>query len=54
MDKKGSWVIEPKYDGATHFFNDFSCVSIDGKFGLIDRNGNWIMEIKSNLLENGN
>ena len=54
MDKTGTWIIEPKYDDASHFVNDFSCVTINGKYGLIDKNGNWIMEIKSNLLEKVN
>ncbi|WP_408605125.1 WG repeat-containing protein [Caldicellulosiruptor owensensis] len=27
MDKSGNWIVEPNYDAASGFTNDFACIS---------------------------
>ena len=41
--KDKSWVIEPRFDGATRFNDGFAEVTIDGRKGLIDTEGTMIL-----------
>ncbi len=43
-DKNREWVIQPKYNYANNFVKDKALVDMDGKTGIIDRSGNWILE----------
>ena len=51
IDKKGDWVIEPKYDAAYCFQDGIAVVGVNNKYGLIDKKGNWIVEPKFKELE---
>lgn len=44
IDSKGMMVIEAKYEVALPFHNNRAYVSFRGKWGIIDRSGNWIMQ----------
>ena len=39
-----SWVIEPRFDAARRFVDGFAEVELDGRKGLIDAAGDWILE----------
>ena len=39
-----SWVIEPRFDAARRFVDGFAEVELDGRKGLIDANGDWILQ----------
>ena len=41
--KNKSWVIEPRFDGASRFNDGFAEVTIDGRKGLIDTEGTMIL-----------
>lgn len=44
---KGSsadWFIEPEFDYAGHFVGNLALVEVNGKYGFIDRQGNFIVE----------
>lgn len=41
--KNKTWVIEPRFDGASRFNDGFAEVTLDGKKGLIDADGQMIL-----------
>ena len=41
--KNKTWVIEPRFDGASRFNDGFAEVTIDGYKGLIDETGELIL-----------
>ena len=43
IDKKGNWVIEPKYDRAEDFNNGVASVAIKDKYGYINKKGEAII-----------
>lgn len=43
IDATGQWIIPPAYDYAEAFFGDYAVASLDGRVGLIDREGNTIL-----------
>ncbi len=45
LDKKGKWAIEPIYQSAEEFIDGYALVK-DGKYGLIDEEGNIIIDNK--------
>lgn len=42
----GVWIISAKYETATDFSENYAAVSLDGKYGYIDINGNIIIGIE--------
>ena len=42
--KDKSWVIPPQFDGAKRFVDGYAEVEMDGLKGLIDANGDWVLE----------
>jgi hypothetical protein len=44
FNNKGSWVIEPKFDGVRDFKNGYCAAKLDGKWGIIDKKGDWVIE----------
>jgi WG containing repeat len=40
----GSWLVEPKFEQADVLVDGLARVKLDGKFGFIDRNGNFVIE----------
>ena len=42
--KDKSWVIPPQFDGAKRFVDGYAEVEVDGLKGLIDANGEWVLE----------
>ena len=38
------WVIPPQFDGAKRFVDGYAEVEMDGLKGLIDANGDWVLE----------
>lgn len=47
INKKGEWIIQPKFDTATEFDSHNRCiVSIDGAYGVVDNKGNYIVKPK--------
>lgn len=42
--KDKSWVIEPQFDAAKRFTDGYAEVELDGLKGLIDANGEWVLE----------
>jgi hypothetical protein len=44
INKRGKFVIEPQFDEAQFFYNDFAAVKLNGKYGFIDRKGNVIVK----------
>src|SRR5689334_4985835 len=44
IDERGAVVIEPKFDNWTDFSEGLAAVSIDFKWGYIDRTGNWAIQ----------
>lgn len=47
LNKKGQWAIKPIYEDALPFENGKAKVKLDGKWGLIDAKGNFIIEPKN-------
>nr|WP_314383821.1 WG repeat-containing protein [uncultured Cardiobacterium sp.] len=44
IDSRGQWVIPPQYEEAFAFLdNGLAAVKYNGKWGMIDRQGNWIL-----------
>lgn len=43
IDKKGNWVVEPKYDRAEDFSNGVASVAINDKYGYINQKGETII-----------
>lgn len=43
IDKKGKWVIEPKYDTAENFENGIASVAINDKYGYVNKKGEAII-----------
>jgi WG containing repeat len=46
IDKKGSWIISPKFIKAYPFSEDLALATVDdgwGKWGFIDKRGEWII-----------
>lgn len=43
VNKKGLFVLHPQYDWASSFFVDYAFVKVDGKFGIIDQTGKYIV-----------
>lgn len=50
----GSIAVEAKLETAGRFENGAARVSVDGKLGLIDPNGSWLIEPEYDYLETGN
>lgn len=50
----GSIAVEAKLETAGRFENGAARVSVDGKLGLIDPNGSWLIESEYDYLETGN
>lgn len=42
--KDKSWVIEPRFDSAKRFSDGFAEVELDGRKGLIDASGDWVLQ----------
>ena len=40
--KDKSWVIAPAFDGAKRFVDGYAEVTLNGRIGLIDANGDWV------------
>ena len=40
--KDKSWVIAPSFDGAKRFVDGYAEVTLNGRIGLIDANGDWV------------
>jgi len=49
--KSKGWKIEPRYESADSFRSNYAIVSIDGKYGLINRHGNLVIPVNYQLLE---
>ena len=43
IDKKGNWVVKPKYDSAENFENGIASVAINDKYGYINKKGEAII-----------
>lgn len=44
IDSRGQWVIPPQYEEAFAFLdNGLAAVKYNGKWGMIDRQGNWVL-----------
>lgn len=43
-DLTGRVVIEPQFEGADNFVFNRAVVELDGRYGLIDRAGNWVVQ----------
>jgi len=44
IDSRGHWVIPPQYEEAFAFLdNGLAAVKYNGKWGMIDRQGNWVL-----------
>ena len=39
INAKGEWIIEPKYDSAEPFLEEFAIVSLSGEYYLLNKNG---------------
>lgn len=50
-DAKGEVVVEPKYDAAEQFREGRAKVEIDGRKGLIDKSGRWVIPARCEQLE---
>ena len=44
LDKKGKWVIQPRFSDAQEFVNGFAKVKINNKWGLINEKGDYVIE----------
>ena len=42
VDKRGEWVIKPRYDHAEMFQDGIASVTLDGTRGWIDKSGKYI------------
>ena len=46
IDEKGEWIIQPLYDSVTRFRDrDLTSVSVDEKYGLVDRSGDMVIPL---------
>ena len=52
INKKKEWTIPLKFPVAHECINGFARVKIDGKWGLFDKNGEWILEPNFKHLRN--
>lgn len=56
IDKKGEFIVEPKYDTANDYFQGLALVEKDGYFGMLDSDGREILKTEFtniNKVENG-
>ena len=44
INKKGEFVIEPRFDGAADFHEGLASVNVDWARGYIDMTGKWVIE----------
>lgn len=44
QDKSKNWVIEPSFNAAKRFIGGFAIVEQDGRKGVIDQEGSWILK----------
>ena len=44
INKKGEWVIEPRFTEALFFSEGLALVEFDGKYGFINTKGEWVIE----------
>ena len=44
QDKSKNWVIEPSFNAAKRFIGGFAIVEQDGRKGVIDQDGSWILK----------
>ncbi|MNY49846.1 KWG Leptospira [compost metagenome] len=51
FDKKGEWIIEPKFQDAKKFENGYARVKMNGKWGIIDKSGKWVIEPEYEVLK---
>ena len=51
VDAFGNWAIEPKYDNALGFEEDFAAVEVDGQWGYIRSDGSWLFEPQFDFTE---
>ena len=51
IDKKGKYIIKPKFRSASTFNNGLATVKIDRKWGLIDKTGAYVIEPKYEFLK---
>lgn len=57
IDKKGKWVLQPKFDALSPLSNGLAAATLNDKSGYINRSGNWIIKPKFdnayNFTQNG-
>jgi hypothetical protein len=54
IDESGKQAIPFIFDNARHFVNGYACARKDNLWGVIDRQGNWVIQPAYEQLENGN
>ena len=52
IDKKGNWIIEPKFDSLGIFYNGYATCYRNNKMGKIDFKGNLIIDYKFDFIGN--
>ena len=52
IDKKGKWIIEPRFDNVMAFSDGVAATEVDDKWGYIDKTGKWIIEPHFDLVWN--
>ncbi len=50
VDRKGDFVIAPKFDDAHSFINGRAAATMDDKWGIIDLQGNWLIRPKYKMI----
>ena len=50
IDKKGNWVLEPKFDAAWSFSDGLALVVFNGKYYYVDKTGNYVWDPDENRL----
>lgn len=50
-DNADNWVVSPQYESVTHFNKIYFIVQKQGKYGVMNRSGQWIVPMEWDLLE---
>jgi WG containing repeat len=50
-DNADNWVVPPQYESVTHFNKIYFIVEKQGKYGVMNRSGQWIVPMEWDLLE---
>lgn len=49
IDTEGNWIIEPEFDWISNFVDGLAIVAIDGKNGVIDKTGKYVIELSTSF-----